>query len=148
MKLKKLSESEFYNSEYPILFSNDLTSEFFGLISCKSNGYKFAWQSKLVEPVVTELDAGRYAIGIDQDYAIVDLKANSVLLQLTLFYFFYDTKINGNIIYVITQLEVVKIDRYTFDVIEMCGLPEYFEKIEFENGYARIYCMGGASVVL
>ena len=146
--IDELSGSDFNKSDFPILFSNELTDKVYGQIHCKKNGFKFAWQSTIVKPKVSKIDSNIYSIGIDQHFAIVDVNTSQIMLKLDLFYFFYDTRIYNNFIYVITELEIIRISQDTFKVHESYALPDFFEEIEFKEGRLLINCSGNKNIVL
>jgi hypothetical protein len=140
--IKEITENEFHLVEYPIIFSDGHSDRKFGLISNGKYSYKFAWRSDLISPVIVELTTWIYCLGIDQNFVIINFKSNAILLDLKLTYFFYDIKINGNFIYVITELEIIKIAKTTFIVEKIYDLPDMFQEIEFNNQEAKIKCFG------
>ena len=128
--------------KYPVLFENKLTDRVFGIISNGINEYKFSWQSTIIKPKVIDVDDFRCSISIDLVFLIFEFLTGKILLQLTLDYFFYDTKIYNGFIYVITELEIIKISTKDLLVIERFALPDYFENIEFNEEIILVKCVG------
>ena len=142
----QIEELEFNKLNAPTLFNNSYTSRCFGIIKNKIFSYKFAWQSDLIKPVLTEVNKNVFAIGIDQNFAIINFNLNSIVSKLELSYTFYDTKIFNNFIYVITELEIIKINSLTFKVIKEYPLPEIFEEIILKNENITVRCLDGTVI--
>ena len=49
-------------------------------------------------------------------------------------------------IYVVTQLEIIKINITDLAIIETYSLPDYFESVEFNKGIIEIKCVGNKVV--
>ena len=142
IEIKEISESDYNKLKYPVLFENKLTDRVFGIISNGINEYKFSWQSTIIKPKVIDVDDFRCSISIDLVFLIFEFLTGKILLQLTLDYFFYDTKIYNGFIYVITELEIIKISTKDLLVIERFALPDYFENIEFNEEIILVKCVG------
>lgn len=146
--IQYISEIEFNKStNIPILFGNPKIDTRFGLVSYDDNKAKFSWSSELVTPEVKELSNNFISIGIDQNYIIYNFYNNNVVLKLALDYFFYYSKVLDFIIYVITELEVIKIDILKYSVIDKIILPDIIENIEFEHEILKITCFNGDKVI-
>jgi len=138
---KKITEEEFNKSALPILF-NEATSRRFGEIVNGSNGFRFSWQSDLIEPVITEINKNIYSIGIDQNFAIVNLDENNVLLRLRLTYNFLTTKLYKGSIFVCTELEILRLEHGgNYQVLSSYPLPDFFEDIIFEDDIIKVKCV-------
>jgi len=146
INIKEISEDNFNNLELPILFEDKLTDRVFAIISNGNQKYKFSWQSTISKPKITNIDKFRYAIGIDLIFIIFDFLTGNKLLQLTLDYFFYDIKIYKDFIYVISELEILKIDIKKLLVIKEIALPDYFESIELNDKLIQVKCVSGEIV--
>jgi hypothetical protein len=144
--LFKVSEESFNNLKIPIIFNDNNTSRCFGVIRKDEREFGLAWQSDLIEPEVKEIDSSIYGIGIDQLFAIVDFKKNLVLLRLGLTYNFFTTQIFKDSILVITELEIIRLERIGFEISKRYSLPDYFEKAIFRDGILEIKCMGETSI--
>lgn len=139
---KKISENEFEKKQStPVLFYDSLYSRCFGVIENKASEFKFGWQSDLLEPVIKDVDKNIYAIGIDQSFAIVDLAQNKVLLNLNLFYNFHTVVPYKDYIFICTELEVVVINKLTYETVQSITLPDFFEELVFEDGKVKVVCV-------
>ena len=142
IELTEISDFDFNNLDIPTLFVDKLTDRTFGVLSVGSNEYKLGWQSDNIKPVIKRINTLQYSIGIDLVFMIFDFTTCEVLLKLSLDYFFYDTKIYNEFIYVITELEIIKINIANLTVVEIYSLPDYFESIEFNERYIIVKCIG------
>lgn len=142
ISIKEISESDFNKLELPVLFEDKLTDRVFGIISNGTNEYKFSWQSTVSKPKIIGIDEFRCSIGIDLVFVIFEFLTGKILLQLSLDYFLYDTKIYNGFLYVITELEIIKINTRDLIVVETFALPNYFESIEFNEGIILVKCVG------
>lgn len=142
VEIKEISESNFNNLELPILFEDKLTDRVFGVISNGVNEYKLSWQSTVSKPKIAVIDNFRCSIGIDLVFVIFEFPTGKILLQHSLDYFFYDIKTYKGFLYVITELEIIKINTKDLLVVETFALPDYFESIEFNEGIVVVKCVG------
>ncbi|MBB5648931.1 hypothetical protein [Pedobacter cryoconitis] len=122
--------------------ADDRANNHYAIISDGMYGLKFSWNSE-IEPVIIEVKPKVYSIGIDQHFAVVDFSSNTILLNLNLFYNFYDTKIFKEWIFIISELEILKVSRLDFNIIETYELPDFFSDIEFKGEVVEIRCSGG-----
>lgn len=145
----EITEIQFNGVSVPILFSeeNDKANNHYAIISDGLYSFKFSWNSDL-EPVITEINSNVYSVGIDQHFAVVDFASNTTLLNLNLFYNFYDTKIFDEWIFVISELEILKISRLNLKMIEIYDLPDFFREIEYKGEVAEIKCSGGEIITV
>lgn len=141
-KVKEISESDYSRLKLPVLFEDKLTDRVFGIISNGINKYKFSWQSTVIKPKIIDIDDFRCSIGIDLVFVVFEFLAGKILLQLSLNYLFYDTKIYNGFLYVITELEIIKINTKDLLVVETFALPDYFESIEFNEEIILVKCVG------
>ncbi|TXK75371.1 hypothetical protein [Mesonia sp. K4-1] len=145
LNFKKVSESDFEKIDIPVLFENKLTDTTYAVISNYGNEYKYklGWQSESISPTILNIDKFIFSIGIDQIFVIFELHTGNILKRISLDYYFYDIKIFKEILYVITQLEIIKINITDLMIIEYFALPDYFESIEFEESVIYIKCING-----
>lgn len=138
---KEISHDQFVNVDLPWLFDDESTSRKFGLISVEQRGYKFSWDSNLIQPEIEKIETGVYSIGIDQHFAIVDFVRGMIPLNIHLFYNFYNTKLSGEHIFVCTELEVLVVRRGTYNVVRSFDLPEFFDELIIEASTVKIICV-------
>lgn len=136
-----ISEYDYNNLELPILFENKLTDRRFGLFSRGESKYKFAWQSETIEPKINFINNFLCSIGVDLVFVIFDILTGKVLVKIPLDYFYYDTKIYNSFLYVITELEIIKISISNLNVVDTYSLPDYFESIEFYAEKIIVKCV-------
>jgi len=146
VEIREISESDFNNLELPILFEDILTDRVFGVISNGVNEYKLSWQSTISKPKIVVIDNFRCSIGIDLVFVIFEFLTGKILLQLSLDYFFYEVKTYKQFLYVITELEIIKINTKDLLVVEAFALPDYFESIEFNEGIIVVKCVDDEAV--
>ena len=147
-QVKNISKSDFDSLKCLTLFENKLTDKVFAYISDNKICYKYGWSSETVSPIILNVRNNIFLIGIDQNLVVFDFDKEKIELKLELDYFFYDAKIYNKCIYVISELEILKIDIKTTSVINETELPEYFQKIEFINDKAHVYCIDGQKVTI
>jgi hypothetical protein len=137
--LKKITKEDFNKSDLPELFNDHRTSRSFGELSSGLNGFKFAWQSTIVEPLITEVDPSIYAIGIDQNFAIVNLNNSKTFTNLNLTYNFLTTILTEKDIFVCTELEVIRLRHGdSYELLSSHPLPDLFEELIFEDDGVKI----------
>ncbi len=146
--LKEISEFDFSNLNVPVLFHEKRTGRSFGTITSGSNSYKFSWQSNLLKPKLKMIRSGIYSIGIDQHFAIIDLVTNAVLINLNLDYFFCDAILCNDFVYVITELEIIKIHGASFEIIAEFELPDVYEGIGVKKNGLAVTCSGPIEIFI
>lgn len=140
VELKLINEVVFNESNLTTIF-NVARPRCYGILVNKDYSYKLGWQSEIVNPKINEISDNVYSIGIDLNFAIIDFEKGNVVLNLSLDYFFYDTKLQNGFIYVITELLIIKINQMTYEVIEKFSLPDFFNEIIFNNNTIEIKCL-------
>lgn len=148
LNLKKVSLVEFEHDSSPILFGSIAKDRVFSILTIKNKSYKLSWQSELVEPVVKIQDDSICMVGVDLNFAIFNFHTSEIFLNLQLEYFFCTIKFHGNSMYIITEMEVIKIDVMSFDIIDRIILPDLFMKFYIDNGNSIIECFGGELITL
>lgn len=138
----EISKSEYHELELPSLFTNSLCNLFFGVISINEHRFKLGWQSSEVKPSLKIVNNSICILGIDLNLVIYDIINNQIVENLLLDYFFYAIEVNHKFIYVISELEIIKIDISNLNVKEKFQLPDFFESIEFLEDYTIINCIG------
>lgn len=136
----KATEEEFNRSAFTELFNEKLTSRCWGIITNGVYGFKFGWQSDLLEPLITEADTNIYTIGIDQSFVIADLDKGKVLLSLNLTYNFLTTILFKKNIFVCTELEIIKITQNGFKILSSYPLPDFFEELILSDDSIKVKC--------
>ncbi|MCL1933402.1 MAG: hypothetical protein FWF53_06305, partial [Candidatus Azobacteroides sp.] len=69
-------------------------------------------------------------------------------MKICLNYFLFDIKIISDFLYVITELEIIKIDKNQYEIVTRYDLPDIFETIEMKDNIIFVKCMDGQSVML
>lgn len=139
--MKEIPESEFKELKIPVLFEDASIDRTFGVVSDGKNEYKIGWQSEIIKPVIRPINKVRCSIGIDLMFVIFEFTSGRILVKLSLDYFFYDTRIFSGAVYVITQLEIIKISITDLTIVGTYSLPDYFESIEINEGLV-VKCVG------
>lgn len=144
--LTNITENDFISLNCKLLFGDNKTNRMFAKISKLDTCYKFAWQSDLINPSVFAVNNDIYCIGVDLNFVIIDFNTNTILLNLQLDYFYYDVFIANNHIFVITELEVLKINIEKFKIINKFGLPEFYQSSTISDELIEISCINGEIV--
>lgn len=142
ISIKEMPESEFEKLKIPILFEDKSIDRTFGVVSDGKIEYKLGWQSENIKPVIKCINLLLCSIGIDLIFVIFELTTGRVLQKISLDYYFYDTKIYKGAIYVITQLEIIKVGIQDLAIVKIYSLPDYFESIEFNEEILVVKCIG------
>lgn len=144
-----ISEENFHNISAPLLFENqDSNRKFATLSNIEGTIYKLAWQSSHIKPIITYLRDNCYSIGIDLDLAIFDTLKQTTLLKIQLSYLFHDSKVFNDNLYILTELEVIKISMLTYEPTKFYGLPDSLAEILFVDGAVKVECVNGEIVDL
>lgn len=146
--IKIISETEYKQLQYPILFCDEQTDRSFAILSFQEDNYKIAWQSNNITPCIVKIQENIFAIGVDQNFIIMDFKLQKIRLKYKLDYFVYDIQLYEDFIYVITELEILKIKIETMTLISRNELPDFLENIKFEDKQIIIECMNGKVITL
>ena len=73
----------------------------------------------------------------------MSFNTGTILFKKNLLYSFYDVKAINNHIYLITELEIIKIDLETYEVVNQFELPDFFSKIQLRKDVIEVTCIGG-----
>jgi hypothetical protein len=146
LHLKNISAEEFSQLRVPILFRDKFSDRNFGVITNGKSTFRLAWQSDMLQPEITEIFSNVYAIGIDQNFAIIDFTDGKVLLKLEFTYNFYTVQFVDDKFFVITELELIQIDKYTFKVLKEYPLPDFFQEMQQVDGHLQVKCAGDVNM--
>lgn len=148
IQLDEISESEFINLNLPVLFEDKLTDRVFGIISNGVKKYKFGWQSTTIKPVIKFINDNHCSLGVDLTFIVFDFNTGEILQKISLDYYFYDTQIFNGFIYVITQLEIIKINILDMTIVKTFDLPDYFESFNPKEKNIVVECLGGEIILI
>ncbi|HEY5751394.1 MAG TPA: hypothetical protein VIU12_35290 [Chryseolinea sp.] len=149
VELIEVEKEDFANVDCEILFANVLADRKHVMLSKGEDPkYKFTWQSDLIKPELTEIADDVFSIGIDLNFAIVNIETRNVLLNVSLDSFFYYTTTLGDSIYVIAEVEIMKIDKHSYVIIHRYGLPDIFEEMKVVNDRIEVKCFGEQTVYI
>ncbi len=146
MNLKEISEIDYNSSNLPILFEDKQTDRMFAIISNNIHSFKFGWQSTIIKPVVKEIGEEIYAIGIDQNFIIINLSTGDIKLKLDLFYTFSNIEVYNDFIFVMTELEVFIINKINFTRLTEVFLPEFYANMEVNGTNIKFICIDDSEV--
>ena len=138
-EFKVITESDFKESESVLLFNTE-RPRCYGIIFNEEISFKFGWQSDLITPEINEVSENVYSLGIDLNFAIIDFNKNSIVVNLLFDYFFYQTKLSEDFVYIITELSIIRIELVTLTIIETLYLPDIFKEIVFDKNRIEIKC--------
>lgn len=66
-----------------------------------------------------------------------------ILLNMELPFFLYDIKVYKSFVYVITELEVFKINISSLEIAEVISLPSFYKQINLGEHSTEIECIEG-----
>lgn len=141
IKIKKIDKIEFNLLDIPALLNEDKGNKCYAIVSNGILNYKIAWQSDLLSPLILKISNNIYCIGIDQFFYVVDFSKYNILLNLKLAYYFYDVKIFQKWIFVITELEIIRVNNDTFIIENEYSLPDFYERISFLDNSIKVKCL-------
>jgi len=133
VRLENVTRGDFKYNNCPILFEDANANNRFALITKGKYSYRLAWHSDLINPVILEINSNVVSIGVDQNFAIIDFNNNSILFNLNLIYNFLNVFLFKDWIFIVTELEIIKVGKNIFQVLEEYALPDLFEEIFFKG---------------
>ena len=143
MKLEFIDHNTYKELDYEAIF-DDLHNDFYrkyGKIIHANSYIKIAWSSDLLLPQFLYLSSKKYAIGIDQNFAIYDFEKKYRIMYLDLrFLFFEMVKVNQKL-FIATELEVIVVDLEDYNIIDTISLPDMYDKIEINCDQIDIHCL-------
>ena len=146
MIINIIDKNRFKISEGRVIFYNELTNRSFGELIHNNYSFKIGWNSQLIDLKTIQIAPDIYALGIDQDFAIIDFNKGEILLKLELFYTFYDIKLHNQEIYICTELEVLVLNKLNYNILKKIGLLEFFEDLSFEGNTIIIKCIDNVTI--
>lgn len=142
LAIEEISEKIYNTIDTPVLFETKLSSRKFALISYNNvKIYKFNWQSIDITPKFENLYDNVFLLGIDLSFVILDVESNTVYINLELDYFFYDIRVFKEILYVITELEIIEVNTRNFTLERTHQLPNYFSNFIINEDNITIECI-------
>ena len=148
--LKYITELEFIDTDIPLLFQEkeSIFNRKFALLNFDKSSFKIAWQSDSIEPEIVKISANIYSVGVDQNFAVIDVTDGSIILKLELFYFFYSVYKLLNRIFIVTELEIIELNALTFQVLAEFALPEIFSEFSLNGSNIEVKCIDGTGVAI
>lgn len=146
--INEISEDDFKHRKLPLLFESSLTDRLFAIVGNGIFQFKFSWQSDTIHPFILNLENNITLIGIDLNFTAIDFDNGRILCNIILDNFFYQAKIYCGFIYVIAEMEIIKVDLSSFVVLTRFPLPDFFESIKFEKDVVEVKCVGGEVLFL
>ncbi|WEA00694.1 hypothetical protein [Mucilaginibacter sp. SJ] len=93
MILNVVDKHTFDQSDYQCVFSNKNTDRRYALVTEESNSFKFAWRSDKVSVNFLMIKSHTYAVGMDENFAIIDFKTDEIVLYKHLDFIFHEFKL-------------------------------------------------------
>lgn len=146
--LQPLSAQQYSASNASVLFEDKEHDAHFGAIQQGSNTYKFGWVTDRNTPTIKWLDGHTCAVGIDKNFAIVNFQDDAIVLEPKLNTSFVELKVNNNILLVITQLEIFKISKDSYEIIATYDLPDFFVSIEILGDIYKVHCFDDSEITI
>jgi hypothetical protein len=146
--IQTIEKQAFNQLHVPILFHDPPTSKVFSTVRFQQNEFKFAWQSDLIKPEINEVSPGIYSIGIDLNYVVVDFNSGKILCTVNLSSFFVVSLALTEFILIITQLEVIQLNKQGFAIQRTYALPDIFDRVAFNDGKVEIFSVDGSITLI
>lgn len=146
-KISKVEQDEFRSSELKNIFINDENRRCFAFLSFDNVKFKVNWQSDLIEPAVVDIGSDLIAVGVDLNFALINIVHGQVIYKVDLDYFFVESFVLNNDVYAITELGVLKIDPINANS-QYYALPDCYHEHEILNGSVEVTCENGDVVVI
>lgn len=140
IKFEEVTECKYVNDDSLTLFEDEVKSRAFGIISTVGAQYKFGWHSTIVKPVIDLIKEEYCSIGIDLKFVVFNINDGKVLLNLNLDFWFYESFVYNNYIYVVTELEIIKVNIQNFNIDKIYSLPDIFEEYKIEEYKIVVKC--------
>lgn len=142
----ELTFEDFNKLNVPLLFGSEFEARCFGTIKNEKIQYKLAWQSTGIKPLIKYIGNDICSIGVDLFFVIINSATGDIGLNLLLDYFFYDSKVNNEYLYIITELEIIEV--LDSKVFRRISLPDFYSEMEFEEKVLRIRCINDQILTL
>lgn len=146
LEIRKYTEKEFNNSDSLLLFKANEYSKVYAELTLCGSTFRVSWASDQILPCCYRIRDDIYGVAVDQNFAILNVKTMEVLLRLNLDAYFMTMQLQGSLVYLATELEVIAIDSKTFAVINRTHLPDIFKKFDFNGSIFKAICMDQTEV--
>ncbi|SDZ77302.1 hypothetical protein SAMN05192529_101386 [Arachidicoccus rhizosphaerae] len=141
-----LSPSEFTELDCPTLFHDKENDSFFGYIQKGNFSFKFGWVRETSTPSITWLSQNSCALGLDKNFAMIDFNAGEVRSNIALDTYFVGTYPTTDALLVATQLEVLALDLFTYEILSTTELPDFLVSMDTDQRPYTAHCFDGSSV--
>lgn len=141
IKFEEVTECKYVNDDSVMLFEDEIMNRKFGIISTVGAQYKFGWHSTIVKPVIDLIKEEYCSIGIDLKFVVFNINSGKVLLNLNLDFWFYESFIFNQYLFIITELEIVKVDIKSYGIAKTYLLPDIFEQYKIDQNRIVIKCV-------
>jgi hypothetical protein len=146
MNLNIIDKHTFDEANSRCVFSNNNTDRCYALVTEENSSFKFAWRSDLVQVKILMIKPHTYAIGIDENFAIIDFKTGQIILYVFLHFLFHEFKLSSGSLLIATDFEVLIFDIQNCIIKRKIDLPDTYEAMEISTGNVQIKCFGGLSI--
>lgn len=141
--LKHISESDFLSSEKIVVFDDSTYNRCFCEILIDERGFKLGWNSDLMQPMVLCLSLETYVVGIDEYFAIVNFKTLEIIKKIKLDYNFIKVLLYQEYLFVITELEIIKLKNEDYTIENTFLLNDIFDSFKIDNNDILIETFDG-----
>lgn len=148
MNIRYIDEKEYDSLEIYSLFEKSVFSRRFAVLHSDFYEFKMSWRSDLLTPEIVEICSNYAAIGIDNDFAILEEKTLNVILKFKLSWNFLKTICIGKITYIISEQEVLLLNTSDWTILKHQVLPDLIENWNIKDGKLEILCMDTRSYLL
>lgn len=143
-----ITKEKYQELNVQVLFDDNLTDRAFATILINNVTYKFAWRSDVVKPIIKIINNQYCTIGVDLEFIVINMIENVIINNIKLDFFFYDTQVFHNLLFVITELQILKMDTQSFEIIDKIDLPDIFESFDVIDQSILVTCFNDYKVLI
>ncbi len=146
--IDRITKEKYQALKLKNLFEEKITDRAFATILINNVVYKFAWGSDIVKPVIKIINNQYCTIGIDLEFIVINMIENTVIDRVKLNFFYYDTQVFNNFLFVITELQILKMSKQSFKIIDKIDLPDIFESFDVTDQGVLVTCFNDYEVLI
>ena len=141
--LLNITKEDFLQSMYPIVFDDSGFNRRFAVVSNGTIGYRIAWGSTLIDPIIVELEPSIFGLGVDQHFAILDFSRNRIVAVLQLDYNLSMILSLLDSVFVVTEQKILRLSKSDYRVLKEYDTPDIVEDVESVGDKLVVTCLNG-----
>lgn len=148
MQVKYLNEREYSELGCYEIFEKNNFSRGFALLENDEYFVKIAWRSDIIKPIFLELDSRHLAIGIDNDFVVINRNSLGIVVKLKLVSNFFSIVTNKKCFYAISELDVHKFNKVDLTMLSYKVMPDLIENWEKNGEQLKVFCSDGNDYIV